>query len=107
MLGAAEALQVPHWLALCFSGCIFLGLGYAYRGHGLLGVAAVCSQVMAIMAVQLSTKLVMQSGFAYPTAIACIHIYCVMLGSNLVEFAPTWGHSKLKQAFEIALKEAV
>lgn len=81
----SEGVILPHWVALVFTGSIFAGIAYAYRSHGLSGVAVVSTQVMAIMAVQLSTKLVLQTGFVYPTCIASLHFLCVWLASWAVE----------------------
>ncbi|CAE7489143.1 GONST5 [Symbiodinium necroappetens] len=83
----SEGVILPHWVALVFTGSIFAGIAYAYRSHGLSGVAVVSTQVMAIMAVQLSTKLVLQTGFVYPTCIAAasLHFLCVWLASWAVE----------------------
>jgi len=81
----SEGVILPPWVALVFTGSIFAGVAYAYRSHGLSGVAVVSTQVMAIMAVQLSTKLVLHTGFVYPTCIASLHFLCVWLASWAVE----------------------
>jgi len=81
----AESLVLPHWLALSFSAFIFVGLAWAYRSHGVKGVAAISLQVLAIVFVQLSTKLVMQHGFAYPTCVALVHFLFVWLVSSFLE----------------------
>lgn len=72
-------LTLPHWLAVSFSGLIIGGLAWAYRGHGIKGVLAISGQVLAITVVQLTTKLVQQNGFAYPSFIALVHFFFVWL----------------------------
>eukprot|EP00435_Cladocopium_sp_Y103_P008479 s1367_g2.t1 len=79
-----DALVLPHWLALTFSALIIGGLAYAYRGHGIKGVVAICAQVLAITFVQLSTKLVQQNGFAYPSFIALVHFSSVWLVTHFL-----------------------
>mmetsp|Transcript_86725 Transcript_86725/g.137592 ORF Transcript_86725/g.137592 Transcript_86725/m.137592 type:complete len:372 (+) Transcript_86725:77-1192(+) len=83
-LGQYPTLVLPHWLALTFSLLIFVGLGYAYRSHGIKGVGAISTQVLAIVFVQLSTKLVLQHGFPYPTCIALVHFSLVWLVSSFM-----------------------
>jgi len=97
-------LVLPHWLALSFSACIFLGLGWAYRSHGVKGVAAICTQVLAIVFCQLSTKIVMQHGFAFPTCIALIHFFFVWVSSFVMEnFSdePKWWSRKEPLAYDV------
>ncbi|CAJ1393708.1 unnamed protein product [Effrenium voratum] len=84
---AMESLVLPRWVALAISGAIFLGLAAAYRGQGVLGVWAVCSQVVAIIAVQLSTKMVLRD-YPYPSGIASFHFFSVWFASTLL----SWGN---------------
>eukprot|EP00435_Cladocopium_sp_Y103_P007936 s2109_g2.t1 len=60
-------------------------LSWAYRSHGIKGVGAISTQVLAIVFVQLSTKLVLQHGFPYPTCIALVHFSLVWLVSYFME----------------------
>lgn len=83
---------LPKWVALVFGAVIFLGIVVAYRKHGVTGVAAISSQVIAITVAQLSTKAVINTGFRYPTCIASLHflsVWCVMLGLEV--YQNTWG----------------
>jgi len=79
-----NTLVLPHWLALTFSVLIIGGLAYAYRSHGIKGVVAISGQVLAITFVQLSTKLVQQNGFAYPSCIALIHFFFVWVVTHIL-----------------------
>eukprot|EP00435_Cladocopium_sp_Y103_P014564 s1367_g3.t1 len=80
----APALVLPHWLAVTFSALIIGGLAWAYRSHGIKGVVAISAQVLAITFVQLSTKLVQQNGFAYPSFIALVHFFFVWLVTHFL-----------------------
>lgn len=74
-----ELQKVPQWAAALFTLAIFLGICVAYRGHGVIGLQVISTQVAAIIITQLSTKALMNDGFNYPMTIASIHFLCIFI----------------------------
>eukprot|EP00930_Biecheleria_cincta_P101348 TRINITY_DN92987_c0_g1_i1.p1 TRINITY_DN92987_c0_g1~~TRINITY_DN92987_c0_g1_i1.p1 ORF type:complete len:380 (+),score=58.37 TRINITY_DN92987_c0_g1_i1:72-1211(+) len=79
MIGFATGFVVSQTSAFLCTAGVFFGISYAYRPHGVAGIAAITTQIAAIAAVQLSTKYVLQSGFSFPMTITTIHFAFVTL----------------------------
>eukprot|EP00930_Biecheleria_cincta_P051516 TRINITY_DN36706_c0_g1_i1.p1 TRINITY_DN36706_c0_g1~~TRINITY_DN36706_c0_g1_i1.p1 ORF type:complete len:380 (-),score=56.19 TRINITY_DN36706_c0_g1_i1:80-1219(-) len=79
MMGVPTGFVVSRSGALLCAFGVFFGISYAYRPYGVAGIAVISTQIAAIVAVHLSTKYVLQSGFDFPMTITTIHFACVAL----------------------------
>lgn len=62
----------PQWMGVPLSIAFMLGIAYAYKGKGVVGLTVLMIYVSALIAVQLSMKQVLHS-FPYPLFMSTMH----------------------------------
>lgn len=75
LLGSA----LPVWLGLPISICVLLGIAFAYKGHGTMGLTLLTSYIMSLIVTTLTMKQIMAE-FPYPLFMTTLHFVFSLMG---------------------------